>query len=91
MYKITVPTVISNGHFNREKTLGEIKRCKAERIALAIDRELDYAFSSEENLALLKELIGYYRTNGLEVLVWIGETFVHEGVKPLSDSKYGNI
>lgn len=41
MYKITVPTIITNGHFNKEKTLSELKRCNADRIAIAIDRELD--------------------------------------------------
>lgn len=44
MYKVTVPTVITNGHFNREKTLAEIKRCGAERIALAVDREFRLCF-----------------------------------------------
>lgn len=80
MYKITVPTVITNGHFNREKTLAELKRCGADRVALAIDRELDYAFSSPENLRLLGELVTYYRENGLEILVWLGETLGHDGM-----------
>ena len=91
MYKVTVPTIITNGHFDREKTLKEIKRCGAERIALALDRELDHAFSSEENLKLLKDLIQYFRENRLEVLVWLGETFGHDGGKPLSDMKYKNM
>lgn len=69
MYKVTVPTIITNGHFNKEKTLSELKRCGADRIALAIDRELKYTFSSPENLKLLKELVTYYHKNGLEVLV----------------------
>lgn len=79
MYKITVPTIITNGHFNKEKTLAELKRCGADRVALALDRELDYSFSSPENLRLLRELVTYYRDNGLEVLVWLGETLGHDG------------
>lgn len=77
MYKVTVPTIVTNGHFNKEKTLAELKRCKADRVALAIDREIEYAFSSEEHLSLLRELIAYYRENGLETLVWLGETLGH--------------
>ena len=88
MYKVTVPTVITNGHFNREKTLAEIKRCGAERIALAVDRELGYAFTSPENLKLLKELIEYYKANGLETLVWLGETLGHAAGKPENNSPY---
>lgn len=84
MYKISVPTVITNGHFQKEKTLSEIRRAGAERIVLALDRELPYAFSSDENLALLKELIEYYEENGLEVIVWLGETLGHDG-SPISE------
>lgn len=91
MYKITIPTVVTNGHFNKEKTLKAIKHSGAQRIALAIDREVDYAFSSPENLKLLKELIKYYKENGLEVLVWLGETFGHSGQKQTEESKYVNI
>lgn len=78
MYKVTVPTIITNGHFNKEKTLSELKRCGADRVALAIDRELKYTFSSPENLKLLKELVEYYHENGLEVLVWLVETLGHD-------------
>lgn len=91
MYKTTVPTIITNGHFNKEKTLAELKRCGAERIALALDRETDYAFSSPENLELLKELVRFYRSNGLEVLVWLGETFGHDGGSQPNKGKYTSI
>ena len=88
MYKITVPTVITNGHFDKEKTLSEIKRSGAQRIALAIERELDYAFSSPGNLKLLKELISYYKSNGLETVVWLGETLGHGSFESKGNSKY---
>lgn len=87
MYKITVPTIITNGHFNKEKTLKELKRCGADRVALAIDREIDYKFSSPENLKLLKEMVDYYRENGFEVLVWLGETLGHDNAYSV-DAKY---
>ena len=73
MRKVTIPTVVTNGHFDKEKTLAEIKRCGADRIAIAVDRELDYQFSSPETIKLVKELIQYYEANGLETLVWLGE------------------
>ena len=79
MYKTTIPTVVTNGHFNREKTLTEIKRSGAQRIAIAIDREIGFSFSTPENLKLISELIAYYKENGLETLVWLGETFGHDG------------
>lgn len=79
MRKVTVPTVVTNGHFNKETTLEELKRCNAQRIALAIDREIEHKFSSPENLALIKELIEYYEENGIETLVWLGETCGHAG------------
>jgi len=91
MYKTTIPTVVTNGHFNREKTLREIKRCGAERIAIAIDREVGHAFSSPENLKLIKELIAYYKENGLKTLVWLGETFGHDGSPAKENSPYTNI
>ena len=88
MYKITVPTVVTNGHFNKEKTLAEMKRCGAERIGLVVDRELEYAFTSPENLKLIKELIQYYKENGIETLVWLGETIGHRSGKATDNSPY---
>lgn len=91
MYKTIVPTLITNGHFNREITLKELKRIGADSVALAVERELQYRFSSPENLQLLRELIEYYQENGLAVLVWLGETFGHEGGKPEGDQPYANM
>ncbi len=79
MRKVTIPTVVTNGHFDREKTLAEIKRCGAERVGIAIDRELKYEFSSPESLKLISELIEFYEANGIETLVWLGETCGHAG------------
>lgn len=91
MYKTTIPTVVTNGHFNREKTLTEIKRSGAQRIAIAIDREIGYSFSTPENLKLISELIAYYKENGLETLVWLGETFGHDGSPATGKLPYRNI
>lgn len=91
MYKITVPTIVTNGHFNKEKTLKELKRCKADRIALTIDREMGHAFTSPENLKLLEELIAYYEANGIETLVWLGETLGHTPDPADGTSPYQNI
>lgn len=91
MHKVTVPTLITNGHFNKEKTLAEMKRSGAQRIALAITRESGYEFSSPENLALLKDCITYFKENGLETLVWIGETMGHDGSPADGTSPYTNV
>ena len=88
MYKITVPTIVTNGHFNKEKTLKELKRAGAHRIALAIDRELEHKFSSPENLKLISELIKYYEDNKIETLVWLGETFGHNGSPTTEPAPY---
>ena len=77
MYKISVPIVIASKGFNKEKVLSELRRCGAHRIALALEREVAKPYSSERVLNLLKELIEYYKENGFEVIVWLGETFGH--------------
>ncbi|MBR4888578.1 MAG: hypothetical protein IKU17_05490 [Clostridia bacterium] len=91
MYKISVPTIVTNGHFNKEKTLEEMKRCKAERIVLVVDREMGHSFTSPENLELLKELIAYYEANGLETIVWLGETMGHSAIPAGDHPMYPNI
>ncbi len=88
MYKITVPTSVTNGHFNKEKTLRALKKVGAHRIALAVSRELEHKFSSPQNLKLLTELIKFYEDNGLETLVWLGETFGHDGSPATEPSPY---
>lgn len=77
MYKISVPVIIDNPYFNKEQVLSELKRMNAHRIALAVERNVDYAFSSPEVIEKLKNLIEYFEQNGFETLVWIGETLGH--------------
>lgn len=91
MYTSTIPVMVTNEHFNKEKTLKEIKRCGAEKIALAVSRELGHSFSTPENIEKIKELIDYYRKNGLDVIVWMGESFGHDGGPAMTDSPYTNI
>ena len=91
MYKISVPTIVTNGHFNKEKTLDELKRCNADRVVLAMDREMDHSFSSPANLKLLEELIAYYESNGIETVVWLGETLGHTSAASDGTSPYQNI
>lgn len=91
MYKITVPAIISYPHFDRDGILAELRRSGARRIALAVDREVGHAFSSEQNLQKLKELIAFFKENGFESLVWLGETFGHNGDEERGESPYQNI
>jgi len=92
MYKITVPIMVTTGRpIEKEKILDEIKRFGGQRVALAMARELGHSFTSNKYLNLLKELIPYFRSNGMETIVWLGETFGHDGGKPLGDQPYTNI
>lgn len=92
MYKVTVPMICETAYKYREETLAEVKRSGADRVAVAIYRELENKFSSNETLAMLKELIEYYKSNGFETLVWLGETFGHDrNSKPGAFNPYTNI
>lgn len=79
-YKTIIPFVITNGHFNKEKTLKEVKRANADAVALAIEPEEGYYFSSPKSLKLIGECVEYYKENGLGVYVWLGESFGHSTV-----------
>lgn len=79
-YKTIIPFVINNGHFNKEKTLREVKRANADMLLLAINPDEGYYFSSPNSLLLIKECVEYYRQNGFEVGVWLGESFGHSTV-----------
>jgi len=91
MYKITVPTIISYAHFDEEGIIAELHRSGAHRAALAIYRELSHAFSSPETLSRLRHLILRLKAEGMETLVWLGETFGHHGTKETEESPYQNI
>ena len=79
-YRTIIPFVVTNGHFSKEKSLVELKRTNADTVALAIEPEDGFVFSSPKSLALLTELISYYRENGYSVFVWLGESFGHSTV-----------
>ncbi|MBQ4137093.1 MAG: hypothetical protein IJD67_03185 [Clostridia bacterium] len=91
MYKIYVPTIVTNGHFNKEKTLAELKRVKADNVVLSLERRIGHSFSTPKELELLAELIKYFDENGVESSVWLGETFGHSGGPAGKDSPYTNI
>ena len=77
MYKVTIPFIVDNGHFNKEKALAELKRAKADRVGIAISRCFNPFYGSAEKMAFIKELVDYFRQNGFEILIWIGETMGH--------------
>lgn len=79
MYTYTVP-VVCDGGFEKEELLRELKSVGAGRIALALSRGPSYPFSEPETAKRLEELVRYYRENGLEVAIWIGETLGHDQV-----------
>jgi len=77
MYQFSVPVGIES-RFNRENLLTILKECGATRIVLTLFRRLEYRFSSPEQLKTLKENLDFFRKNGLETAVWIGETLGHD-------------
>lgn len=83
MYKVTVPIMLKKDRFQKEKVLSELKRSKSDRIALALESR-----SAKEETVLLSKLIPYFKENGIEVLVWLGETLGHNAGKPDPDSPY---
>lgn len=88
MYTVTIPVICDIAYEHKESTLKELKRGGADRVAIALYRELPYKFSSKETLAHLKELIEYFEANGLETLVWLGETLGHDRYSPAAKT-YG--
>lgn len=66
MYKVSVPVMVSRLQFDKEKTLAELKRMKADRVFLVIEREIQHKFSSPKTLQKLKELIPFFEKNGFE-------------------------
>ncbi|MBQ1216444.1 MAG: hypothetical protein IIX85_00615, partial [Clostridia bacterium] len=79
MYTVTAP-IISDGHFDKYHLLRELRRCKADRIALAVNRDLPYPFSSPATLARLREMVEFFRKEGFGIVIWIGETLGHDQV-----------
>ena len=77
----TMVPVMVNGCLNRQKTLAELKRAKVQCVALTIVREYP-EFSSKSTLENLSDLISFFRTEGFEICVWLGETFGHSA-KPV--------
>ena len=92
MYKLTVPVNCKTAYKYKEETLAQLKKCGAHRVALALKRELDFKFSSNEVLSMLAELVPYFKNEGFEVAVWIGETLGHDRYSaPVVDYGYKNM
>ena len=92
MYKLSVPVMCRAAYKYKEETLRELKRCGAERVVIGLKREMDFRFSSGEVLSMLGELVPYFKGEGLEVAVWIGETLGHDRHSaPVVDYGYRNM
>lgn len=77
MYKVTVPLFLAHEHFDKEGALAQVKRMGAERVALAGCQLTHSVGKDPEIKAYLTSLIDFYHQNGLEVLVWTGNTLGH--------------
>lgn len=81
MYKITVPVILGTTYAHKEETLAELKRCGAQRVAIAPEQAFEKSLISDEALKKLKELIKYFKENGFEVLVWVN-SLGHDRITP---------
>ena len=81
MYLTSVPVMI-RPDFDREGTLKALKRSHADIVFLVLTRKMEYRFSPEEDLAMVRELIPYYEKEGFTVGVWIGESVGHDWGTP---------
>lgn len=93
MYSISVPVIWKEeeGMFLREEILNELKRAKADRIMLAVERKfsggrLEYV----KNVEKLRSDVEFFKQNGLEVVIWIGESIGHGGYewRSIDDHEY---
>ncbi|MBQ8187862.1 MAG: hypothetical protein IJ037_13480 [Clostridia bacterium] len=77
MYSVTIPVMLRDD-FDREGTLSELMRAKADRVLLAVNRSFrDGRIDTEVQLAQMEECIRIYEDAGLDVGVWLGETMGH--------------
>lgn len=87
MYSVTIPVMLRD-NFDRDGTLGELKRAGADRVLLAVNREFSGGrIRTDAQLPLMKETIRQYEDAGLEVGVWLGETMGH-GWGPVIETVY---
>ena len=87
MYSVTVPVICHTAYLHREETLKCLKEAGANRVAIALYREMEYGGSSPETLKELGELLRFFEANRMETLVWLGETLGHDRVSPPSRKK----
>ena len=70
MYKISVPIYFSD-RIKKEESLSELKRCGATRVFIGVGT-LSLDNDKFNNMVLkLRELVTFYKDNGLEVGIWI--------------------
>ena len=79
MYTTSVPIIIDTP-FEKEALLKDLQRCKVNRVAFALNREMEHTFTSPANLERLKEMLEFFKEKGFETAVWIGETLGHDQV-----------
>ncbi len=75
MKKVSVPVMLETLVY-RETILDMLKQARADRVFLAMERSFDRK-EYDGRLRLLADGIAYFRENGFEVGVWIGETVGH--------------
>ncbi len=88
MFKVTVP-IMANTELSENEIFEALERVKADRVAVVVEREIDYSFSSPKTLEALKRSLKVYDERGYDPLVWVGQTFGHDTAS--GGGKYTNI
>ncbi len=91
MYKTTVPVFFLQPTYKEKETIEQLKKMKADRVALIMMRNLDYKFSPPHELERLTKTVEVYKNNGFETMVWLGETFGHDPLPPIEGISYTNM
>lgn len=88
MFKVTVP-IMADTELSEREIFDALEKIKADRVAVIVERELDYSFSSPKTLEALKRSLKLFEEHGYDPLVWVGQTFGHDTASGVG--KYTNI
>ena len=91
MRSVSIPVIYGSVNYDRAAILDILRRTKANRLMLAINRVLkDGKILADGNLQGLSEEIAFFEEEGFEVCVWIGETIGH-GFPSNDKSEYRSV
>ena len=93
MYHTYIPIVVNQDSFGKERVLEALKQVGADGVALTLAKKQERVCFPDATYDHLAELITYYEENGIQTMVWAGETIGHD-VSPCAhpdSGRYRNI